>query len=199
MKKASASVWTDRDSEYYYIIPEDVDVIEGSFLLKTVTGKERFVDEDSVLPFKVTEEEAKEWLKEQVNQVLDEAKQAFIGAFSINKSKKAEATNGQSKNKAKRQGSAEEAFNDVGDSFRSLVDVLGQAVKNSADLKKNKREATMHSGSEEDSRDPSEILDEGVALLETAATEIEKIAAEAAKRFRVLSKELDLALKKRGA
>lgn len=75
----SMTLWSHRPQDRHFLIPDDADVPPGPFELRTVVGRQQSVEEDAVLPYEVTRDEAKAWLKEQMAEVVDEAKGALLG------------------------------------------------------------------------------------------------------------------------
>ncbi|ARA94256.1 hypothetical protein AWN76_014580 [Rhodothermaceae bacterium RA] len=73
------TLWSHRPQDRHFLIPDDAELPAGDFELRTVVGRQRFVDEAAVQPYEVTREEAKAWLKEQMAEVVDEAKDALLG------------------------------------------------------------------------------------------------------------------------
>lgn len=72
------AIWSTADRERHFLIPNEADVPEGEFVLCTVVGRQKEVSEDAVLSYEVSEEEAKAWLKDQLGEVLGEAKNRLV-------------------------------------------------------------------------------------------------------------------------
>lgn len=79
------TVWINVESDRYFIIPDDKQIAEGSFELKTVDRRERTVQEVDVSLYEVDEEEAHQWLEEQVKAQMNRAKEAVKHAFDERK------------------------------------------------------------------------------------------------------------------
>ena len=79
------TVWINVESDRYFIIPNDKQLAEGSFELKTVDRKERMVQEVDVSSYEVSEYEAHQWLEDQVKEQMNLAKDAVRHAFDERK------------------------------------------------------------------------------------------------------------------
>ncbi len=89
--EARRSLWIDSTRSRYFIIPDNQEIPFGDFLLCTLKGNEKNVDATALTPFEITESEAKAYLQAEMNQALEEAKNAFSNfmAFSTQKSQAA--------------------------------------------------------------------------------------------------------------
>lgn len=76
------AVWINLESDRYFIIPNDVDLPEGLFELKTVSRDEKSVLEISVAEYEVTEAEAHQWMEDQVSEQMNRAKDAVKNDFA---------------------------------------------------------------------------------------------------------------------
>ncbi|MBE9127619.1 MULTISPECIES: hypothetical protein [unclassified Coleofasciculus] len=85
------SLWLDSTRSRYFLIPDDQDLVTGDFILCNLSGDEKNVDSASIASFEITESEAKAYLQAEMNQALEEAKNAFSNfvAFSTQKSQAA--------------------------------------------------------------------------------------------------------------
>lgn len=71
--------YTTPDRTRHFLVPEEADLPEGALPLRTPSGRERTVDPEAVAPYEVTEAEAKAWLKDQLADVLGEARSGVLG------------------------------------------------------------------------------------------------------------------------
>lgn len=78
-KLDSRILWTDAARTKYYLISDDERLLPGSFVLRTLTGRELRVDPASLEQFELSEEQAKEWLKAEFGKMLDETRGAIDG------------------------------------------------------------------------------------------------------------------------
>lgn len=70
------TLWTDSARTRFFLIPDDRQLPEGKFLIKTITGRVIKVEEGALSDFEVTEEQAKAWLKDEFGKMLDGARAA---------------------------------------------------------------------------------------------------------------------------
>lgn len=82
---AEKTVWINVESDRYFIIPNETELAEGPFELKTVDRQERLVQEVDISNYEVTPEAAQEWLQEELNKRMDLAKQAVKSSFDERK------------------------------------------------------------------------------------------------------------------
>jgi hypothetical protein len=75
------TLWSDPDRTRHFLIPDDAELPEGDFELRTVVGRERHVTEESAAEHEVSREEAREWLKGRLGGVLDEARDTILGTL----------------------------------------------------------------------------------------------------------------------
>lgn len=62
-----------RETETYYLIPPDVHLPLGELKLQTMNGEEYYVDAQAADPYRLTQEEAREWLKAQGREAIASA------------------------------------------------------------------------------------------------------------------------------
>ncbi len=77
------TLWTNTDQSRYFLIPEGQELAEGPFALRTFSGEERSVDEASLAPFEIDEEQAKAHSVAQVEQVAANARDAFSNYLNL--------------------------------------------------------------------------------------------------------------------
>lgn len=71
------SFWIDSTRTRYFIIPDNQEIPFGDFLLCTLNGDEKNVDGTAITSFEITESKAKAYLQAEMNQAVEEAKNAF--------------------------------------------------------------------------------------------------------------------------
>ena len=77
----STTLWSNHDRSRFFLIPDDRSLPNGPFELKTITGRQQFVDETTVLTFELSRDDAKAWLNNQLSQVLATANKTIINAI----------------------------------------------------------------------------------------------------------------------
>lgn len=83
MKIQSKSIlWSNPVRASHYIVPLDRRLKSGEFEVRTVFGESQYVNEDQINTFEVTREEAKAWIKDELNGVVGEMKAAFANKIS---------------------------------------------------------------------------------------------------------------------
>jgi hypothetical protein len=70
------TLWADAGRGRFFLVPDDHPLAPGSFVLRTITGHKQRADPTAVAPFEVKEEQAKEWVKGEFGQILDNARGA---------------------------------------------------------------------------------------------------------------------------
>jgi hypothetical protein len=68
----SGTLWSDAAHTRRFIIPDGAELPPGEFAIRTAGGRAASVDEAAVLPYEVSEDEARVWAKEQLGGVLGE-------------------------------------------------------------------------------------------------------------------------------
>jgi len=71
------SLWIDTTQTRYFLIPTRQKITSGDFILHTIDGEERKVNHTSLTPFEITEEEANTYLQTEIEQVMEQAKNAL--------------------------------------------------------------------------------------------------------------------------
>lgn len=77
-RESPKTVWSNQERSRHFLIPDDTKLPPGTFVLRTVIGRQMDVEEEAALPFEVTREEAKAWLKKQMAGMVGQAKDALI-------------------------------------------------------------------------------------------------------------------------
>jgi uncharacterized protein YjbI with pentapeptide repeats len=71
------SLWVDSTQTRYFLIPTRQKLKSGDFILHNLDGEEKKVNATSVTPFEITEEEANTYLQTEIEQVMEQAKNAL--------------------------------------------------------------------------------------------------------------------------
>jgi hypothetical protein len=58
------SLWINANQSKYFLIPMNENIPDGDFLVFTILGEEKSVDINAIIPFEITETEAKQYLEE---------------------------------------------------------------------------------------------------------------------------------------
>ncbi|MBD2505134.1 hypothetical protein [Anabaena azotica] len=69
--------WTDAKNQRYFLIPEKQKLARGSFLIHTLTGKQKKVTQMAIAGFEISQTEAKKYLQTEINQGMQQAKATF--------------------------------------------------------------------------------------------------------------------------
>jgi hypothetical protein len=77
MSSAEATLWTTPDRDRFFLVPEDLELTAGPFLIRTPTERRASVDEAGLRVFEVSEEDAKAWAKAQLGGMLDDVRGAI--------------------------------------------------------------------------------------------------------------------------
>lgn len=67
-------IWHDTGRMHYYLIPENQALPPGDFPIASLTGARQHVAPAALLPFEVTEVQARRWARDQLGRTLDELK-----------------------------------------------------------------------------------------------------------------------------
>ena len=70
-------LWVDSTQTRYFLIPTRQKLPSGDFILHTIDGEEKKVNATSLIPFEITEEEANTYLQTEIEQVMEQAKNAL--------------------------------------------------------------------------------------------------------------------------
>jgi hypothetical protein len=70
------TLWANAERSRFFLVSDDYLLPPGNFILRTITGHEQRVDATALVPFEVTEEQAKEWVKGEFGEILDNARGA---------------------------------------------------------------------------------------------------------------------------
>lgn len=83
-------IWTTTDRARHFILPGDAELAPGDLALRTAGGRARTVDPSAVLPYEVTEDEARAWARAQLGGVLGEMRGQTLGFVERLRQKTAE-------------------------------------------------------------------------------------------------------------
>jgi hypothetical protein len=70
-------LWTTPDRARFFLVPENLELLTGDFLIRTPTERRASVDEAGIRVFEVSEEDAKAWAKAQLGGMLDDVRGAI--------------------------------------------------------------------------------------------------------------------------
>ena len=76
------SLWIDTTQTRYFLIPTRQKLPSGDFILQNLDGEERKVNPTSLTPFEITEEEANTYLQTEIEQVMEQAKNALSNSLT---------------------------------------------------------------------------------------------------------------------
>ena len=107
-RRESSTLWTDISKTRYFLIPDDISLPNGDFLIRTTTGKKCQVDLEAVKEFEITKEEANAWLKDQFKTVMGQLKTGLKASLfssssqndSVNENKQHKADSAENKKSA---------------------------------------------------------------------------------------------------
>jgi hypothetical protein len=74
------TIWMDQAQQRFFLIPDDAPLADGTFVIRTVLGKRRDVEEAALVPFAIPREEADARVRAQVTSVFGGLKDALVGA-----------------------------------------------------------------------------------------------------------------------
>lgn len=77
----SQTLWSNHDRTRFFLIPDDREIPNGDFELKTVTGRQEYTFENTVVEFEISRDEAKQWLKEQFGELLSSVRVGITDAI----------------------------------------------------------------------------------------------------------------------
>jgi len=75
--KTQPSLWVDSTQTRYFLIPHRQKLKSGDFILHNLDGEEKKVNPTSLTPFEIPEEEANTYLQTEIEQVMEQAKNAL--------------------------------------------------------------------------------------------------------------------------
>ena len=70
----SASVWRTDDRSRWFIVPDDLERTDGNCAISSLAGVVAHVERSWLIPFEVTEAQARAWAKHELGVALDELK-----------------------------------------------------------------------------------------------------------------------------
>jgi hypothetical protein len=76
------SLWIEAQLQRFFLVPDDAPLPAGSFVIRTVLGEVREVDEAALAPFEIARAEADARMRAHVAGVFDEVKDALADSAS---------------------------------------------------------------------------------------------------------------------
>jgi hypothetical protein len=153
-EEVTTRLYTTPDRTRHFLIPDDAALPPGDLLLRTSTGRERAVAEAAVAEYEVTEEEAREWAKEQLGEVFGEMRGRILGFTDRLKQRTAEIREENRRTAEEGMADAPPEVREALGRLRSGLRDLGQAIQRVA--KENLREAEGKAEPDEPDPDDSE-------------------------------------------
>jgi len=77
------SLWIDSTRSHYFLISNDQDLSSGDFIIFALNGEEKKVDYNALKSWEIPESQAKAYLQAEMDQALDEAKNAFSNFLEL--------------------------------------------------------------------------------------------------------------------
>lgn len=71
MPLAPFTIWTDPNRARYFLLPDSLTLPAGPYSIRAPLGKRQTVDPDSLLPYELSEQQAKVWLASEITGLLD--------------------------------------------------------------------------------------------------------------------------------
>jgi len=79
----TASQWSSVENpRRFYLVPDGEELPGGSFTISNLSGLTRSVDQARLEPFEITEEQARQWARDQLGQALGEVRNAVDEKFA---------------------------------------------------------------------------------------------------------------------
>lgn len=128
----SRTHWTTQDRARHFIVPDEAELAPGPFALRTATGRERSVDEFAVAPYEVTEEEARDWAKEQLGAVFGELRGQTLDFVAKLRQKTAEMREENRRSWEQAVADAPPEVREAGSQLRDMLKDLGATLRRAA-------------------------------------------------------------------
>lgn len=128
----SKTHWTDAARTRHFIVPDEAELAPGPFALRTAAGRERSVDESAVAPYEVTEEEAREWAREQLGAVFGELRGQTLDFVARLKQKTAEMREENRRTWEQAVADAPPEVREAGSQLRDMLKDLGATLRRAA-------------------------------------------------------------------
>ncbi|HVH12270.1 MAG TPA: hypothetical protein VM759_04420 [Longimicrobium sp.] len=125
-------IWTTMDRDRHFILPDDAELAPGGLALRTATGRERTVDEAAVLPYEVTEEEARAWARAQLGEVFGEIREQTLGFVERLRQKTAAMREENRRTWDQAVADAPPEVREAGAHLRDLLKDLGATLRQAA-------------------------------------------------------------------
>jgi hypothetical protein len=87
------SLWINANQSKYFLIPMNENIPDGDFLVFTILGEEKSVDINAIIPFEITETEAKQYLETEIQQGLENVKIPLVEILESSISQKHQIDN----------------------------------------------------------------------------------------------------------
>jgi hypothetical protein len=71
------TVWSTPDRQRWFILPANSSAVQGPLSIRSLTGQTEEVDPRWLIPFEVTETQARDWAKHELGVALDELNHGF--------------------------------------------------------------------------------------------------------------------------
>lgn len=65
------SLWINANQNKYFLIPINEMILNGDFLISTILGEQKSININALIPFQITEIEAKQYLETEIQQGLE--------------------------------------------------------------------------------------------------------------------------------
>lgn len=75
-------LWSTATSERYFLVPADFLFLPGELVITNLIGESAAVDFNNIVPFEITEEQARQWARDQLGQALGEVRNAVDEKFA---------------------------------------------------------------------------------------------------------------------
>lgn len=73
------TIWSDEAREWFFLVPEGMDLPPGDFTIYTIVGRAQQVDPDALDPFVVSRETAEAYLSERMKEELGGLARSLLG------------------------------------------------------------------------------------------------------------------------
>jgi hypothetical protein len=72
-----SSLWHAADRSRWFLVPRGVTLPEGDLAIRTLMGDPATVDAQGLVPYEITEEQARRWARDQLGRTLEELKRGI--------------------------------------------------------------------------------------------------------------------------
>ena len=77
MSAIDINLWMTTDQSRFFLIANNTSLVAGNFCIKTLTGQQAFVDLVSIEANEISEDQAHQWVKDQLGQTLGEIRSSI--------------------------------------------------------------------------------------------------------------------------